>query len=137
LAGEQAPLVTTVVESFDPVTIAADKTSPIARAPYDGVVSGVTYTATDPVTGAASPASRTLTLYNRGQAGAGSTVVATLALVAGVNLTANDEKALTLSATPANLVVAAGDILDFESLHIGATGLVDPGGLVTISFARS
>jgi hypothetical protein len=97
----------------------------------------VSYTPVAAITGAASPASRTFTLYNRGNVGTGTTVVAQLAMVGGVNAVQYDEKAITLSATAANLVVAADDVLEWESLHVGGTGLVDPGGQVRVEVARS
>jgi hypothetical protein len=120
----------------EPVTILATGSDAL-EAPFTGKVAEVTYTAIAAVTGAASPASRTLSLINRGQSGAGSTVVASLALVGGVNLVAFDEKALTLSATAADLVVTAGDILEFRSAAVGGTGLVDPGGTVSVTFERN
>lgn len=120
----------------EPVTILATGTNAL-EAPFTGKVAEVTYTAVAAVTGAASPASRTLSLINRGQAGAGSTVIASLALVSGVNLVAFDERALTLSSTAADLVVTAGDILEFRSAPVGGTGLVDPGGSVSVTFERN
>jgi hypothetical protein len=72
----------------------------------------------------------------QGPGGAGTTSVASLALTSGVNAPAADEKALTLSGTPANLVVASGDVLEFDSTHVG-TGIADPGGLVQVTFSRS
>jgi len=120
----------------EPVTILATGTNAL-EAPFTGKVAEVTYTAVAAVTGAASPASRTLSLINRGQAGAGSTVIASLALLSGVNLVAFDEKTLTLSATAADLVVTAGDILEFRSAPVGGTGLVDPGGTVSVTFERN
>jgi hypothetical protein len=119
------------------VTILADLTTLVAIAPEAGTITSVTYTPSAAITGAASPASRTFTLTNRGQAGLGTTVAATLAMVAGVNGVAYDEKPITLSGTAANLVVAAGDVLTFESTHVGGTGLVDPGGLVAVEITRS
>lgn len=100
-----------------------------------GRISSVTYTPEAAITGANSPASRTYTLVNKGQAGAGTTTVATLAMVAGVNGVAFDEKAITLSVTPADLVTADGDVLAWVSTAVGGTGLVDPGGLVQIEVA--
>ena len=44
---------------------------------------------------------------------------------------------VTLSTTPANLVVAAGDVITVQSLHVGSTGLADPGGTVLIALSRS
>jgi hypothetical protein len=111
--------------------------SVIVEAPYVGVVAGVTYTPTANVTGAASPASRTVSLVNHKQDGSGTVVVASLALLSGVNLVAYDEKALTLSATASDLVVAAGDELEFRSAPVGGTGLVDPGGKIDVTFARN
>jgi hypothetical protein len=111
--------------------------SVIVEAPYNGVVVSVTYTPVAAVTGAASPASRTLSLINRKQDGTGAVVVASLALVSGVNLVAFDEKALTNSVTASDLVVAAGDELEFRSAAVGGTGLVDPGGKIDVTFGRN
>jgi hypothetical protein len=47
-----------------------------------------------------------------------------------------DETAIPLSGTPANLVVAAGDELQWQSTHVG-TGIADPGGRVEVTFNRS
>jgi hypothetical protein len=107
----------------------------LVEAPYDGVVSGASYTPAATITGADTN-SRTLSVINKGQSGAGTNVAATLALTNGVNAPADDEKALALSGTPANLVVAAGDILVFRSLHVG-TGIADPGGLFAIAFDKA
>lgn len=120
----------------EPVTILATGTNAI-EAPFTGKVAGVTYTPLAAVTGAASPASRTLSVVNHGQAGVGTTTVASLALVAGVNLVAFDEKVIPLSGTAADLNVVAGDILEFRSAAVGGTGLVDPGGTVEITFERN
>jgi hypothetical protein len=65
-----------------------------------------------------------------------TTAVATLALTSGVNLAADRENPLTLSGTPANLTVAAGDVLEFTSVHVG-TGIADPGGLVEVEISRT
>lgn len=102
--------------------------SKACKIPVAGSVSSVSYTSVAAVTGAASPASRTLSVVNKGQAGAGAVSVASLALLSGVNLVAFDEKAVTLSGTAANLVVVAGDILSLDSTAVGGTGLADPGG---------
>lgn len=97
-----------------------------------GRITSVSYTPEAAITGANSPASRTFTLVNKGQSGAGSTTVATLAMVAGVDGVAFDEKAITLSVTPADLVTVDGDVLAWVSTAVGGTGLVDPGGLVQV-----
>lgn len=132
-----APLVRDISSRVPAVTILATTVTGIGEAPFAGTVTAVTYAADAAVTGAASPASRTVSLINKGQSGAGTTVVASLALLGGVNLVAFDEKALTLSATAADLVIVAGDILAWSSAPVGGTGLVDPGGLVDITVSRT
>lgn len=120
----------------EPVTILATGNN-VVEAPFTGKVVEVTYTPIAAVTGAASPASRTLSVINHGQAGAGTTVVASLALVGGVNLVAYDEKTIPLSGTAADLNVVSGDVLEFRSAAVGGTGLVDPGGTVSVTFERN
>lgn len=134
---DQAPLVQSVQATIPSTTILADYDQTVAEAPFAGTVTAVTYTPEAAITGADSPASRTFTLVNKGQAGAGTTVIATLAMTLGVNGVAFDEKALTISATAADSVVVAGDIIAFVSTHVGGTGLVDPGGRVQVEFTRS
>jgi hypothetical protein len=80
--------------------------------------------------------SRTLNVINKGQAGAGSTSVASLALVSGTNLAAFAPSAVTLSGTANNLVVAVGDVLQIQSLAVG-TGIADPGGEFEILIDRT
>ena len=54
----------------------------------------------------------------------------------GVNATAFDEKAITLSATAENLEVVAGDVLALFSEAVGS-GLADPGGTIQVTINRS
>lgn len=119
-----------------PVAAASDFTSTVCEAPFDGKISSASYTPDAGVTGA-NTETRTIQIINKGQAGSGTTAVATLALTSGVNMTADDEKALTLSSTAADLVVAQGDIIAFKSTHSGSTGLADPGGLVQVEFQQA
>lgn len=117
------------------VAAAIDASVAAFRAPFPGKVTKLVYVPNAAIVGA-NANTRTLSLKNRGQAGAGATVVASLALTAGVNAAAFDEKAITLSVTAADLVVAEGDILSAESIHTG-TGLADPGGLYYIEIERT
>jgi hypothetical protein len=119
------------------VTILATADQTVGEADKAGRVTSVTYTPEATITGAASPASRTFTLVNKGQTGVGTTTIATLAMVGGVNANVFDEKPLTLSSTASDLVVAAGDILVWVSTPVGGTGLVDPGGQVRITIGAS
>lgn len=134
--GNLAPLVTRVSAQNAALGATANGSRPV-RVPVAGSVSSVTYTAVAAVTGAASPASRTLSVTNKGSDGTGSTSVASLALLGGVDLVAYDERAVTVSATAANLVVAEGDILSLDSTAVGGTGLADPGGVWEIVINRT
>jgi hypothetical protein len=108
----------------------------VGVAPYDGTVSSVTYVPEADITGAATNY-RTFRVVNAGQDGNGSTVVASLAFSSGaVTASDFDEKAITLSGTPANLVVAAGDVLKWDETVAG-TGLASPGGRVRVQIDRS
>lgn len=133
---DAAPLVRTLKAQVDPVpTAGVDATTELGQAPFAGSVTAVRYIPSAAITGAATN-NRTVSVTNRGQAGTGTTVVATLTFAAAVNAAAHDDRAVTLSATPANLTVAAGDELSFESTHVG-TGIADPGGVVEVDVARS
>lgn len=122
-----APLTRPLLKAQIPAG-AADTTDPVVpldKAPaYAGVLTSASILPHAAKTGADTN-SRTIQIINTGQDGLGTTVMASLALVAGVNLVALDEKPMTLSATPANLVFAAGDVLAVKNLHIG-TGMTTP-----------
>jgi hypothetical protein len=133
---DSAPLVRNYKATVPAVAAGADKESNVADVEFAGTVSAVTYVPDTVLTGANTD-SRTLVLVNKGQAGAGTTIVATKAFTSGVNAAADDETSITLSGTAANLVVAAGDILAWQSNHVGATGLADPGGMVIVGITRS
>jgi hypothetical protein len=107
----------------------------VFRVDSAGTVSAVTYAPITAITGA-NTNTRSVSLVNKGQAGSGTTVVATIQYNSGTNATAGDENTVTLSGTPANLVVAAGDILQWQSTAVG-TGIADPGGLVCVTVAAT
>jgi hypothetical protein len=107
----------------------------VVRAPFAGKVTSVNYAPIAGITGA-NGSTREYKLVNKGASGSGTTEIATLIMISGVNATAFDEKPITLSATPANLVVAEGDILAWVSNH-QSSGLADPGGLLTIAIERT
>lgn len=133
---DAAPLVRKLQSSTEALGATADGTVVIGEAPFAGTVTGVTYTPESDITGAASPASRTFSLVNKGADGNGTTVVATLAMVSGVNASDFDEKAITLSVVADATDVAEGDVLAWTSTHVGGTGLADPGGLVEVEVSR-
>jgi hypothetical protein len=132
---DTAPLQRILEQDVAPVATAGnDLDSVVSQAPFDCTVTKVEFVAVAAITGA-NTNTRSVTLFNKGQAGAGTTTVATLQFDSGVNASASDEKAITLSGTAANLDLAAGDTLLWRSLHVG-TGITDPGGLVRVTVTR-
>jgi hypothetical protein len=114
-----------------PVTIAAGvPETTLGAAQGDYLITEISVISEAAMTGATSTA-RTLTVFNRGQAGAGTTQVATLAFITGVDLVANAKKLLTLSAVAGALNVAAGDVLECVET-VASTGTVRPEAVMTV-----
>lgn len=132
----KAPFEHVMQDNAPAVAAGADKSTVLGTAPFAGTITAVTYTPDAQLTGADTE-SRTLTVVNKGADGNGTTNIATKAFVNTVNANDFDETALTLNATAANLVVAAGDVIAFVSTHIGSTGLADPGGKVRVTISRT
>ncbi|MEO6467496.1 MAG: hypothetical protein ABIP21_00240 [Acidimicrobiia bacterium] len=133
---DTTPLTRTLQANVAAVAAGADLETKLGEAPFAGTVTRVAYVPASTITGANTD-SRTLQLFNRGAAGSGTTKVAELALTSGVNATADDDKAVTVITASSADVVAAGDVLEYKSLHIGSTGLADGGGLVIVEITRS
>lgn len=130
--------VSVLETAVPPVAATVDADQVVGEVSAAGRVTSVSYTPEAAITGAASPASRTFSLVNKGQAGSGTTTVATLAMVEGVDAVAFDEKAITLTATAADRAVAAGDELVWLSAATtSGTGLADPGGHVVVEIGDS
>jgi hypothetical protein len=133
---DTAPYVRVLEADVPAVSTAGnDDDSIIGQAPFDCTVTAVQYVPEAAITGA-NTNTRSVSLINKGQTGAGTTSVATLQFDSGVNATAADEKTIALSGTAVNLVLAAGDTLLWRSLHVG-TGITDPGGLVRVTLSRN
>lgn len=132
---DTSPLVQTFERIIPATATASDSETDLIVAPFAGTVSAVTYVASTAITGADTN-SRTVVVVDKGAAGSGTTIVATKAFTNAVNAAADAATTITLSGTAANLVVAAGDVLVWQSTHVG-TGLADPGGLVHIELTRS
>ena len=130
----QAPFSRTLTKYNAPVAQGATKVATIGSALEAGIVTGVTYISDAAATGDATN-NRVLSVINKGQDGSGTTVVATLTLLAGVNLVAFDAKNITLSEVDGATTVAAGDVLAFSSAH-AASGVADGGGIVTVTIGR-
>jgi hypothetical protein len=133
-AGEQAP-VQQKLEVELPASATAVNNSGAVRAPFDGTITDVSYVPVATITGA-NTNTRAVSLVNHAQDGTGTAIAATLQFNSGVNATGFDEKAITLSGTPANLAVVAGDVLEAKSTAVG-TGLADPGGTLFVTIARA
>jgi len=128
--------VTSAVNGPVASTLAAATASDrYVTAPFGGKVAGARVILAAAITGA-NTNSRTIQLFNRGQAGAGTTLVASKAFTTGVNGAADDEIALTLSATASDLVVVAGDVLELVSLSVG-TGIAGPEFSGVVDFVRA
>lgn len=135
MSGEASPNVQTVERVIAAVAQGADAEIDLTEAAFAGTVTKVEYVPATTITGANTDY-RTIQVVNKGQLGAGATVVASKSFTSGVNAPGDDNTAITLSGTAANLVVAAGDVLVLQSNHVGA-GLADPGGLVHIEISRT
>lgn len=106
----------------------------IGNAPFAGVVASANFTPDAAITGATAT-KRTITLENRGQAGAGTTVIATLDLITGVNPAAFDEYPFTLSVVALATTVAEDDVIAVKEA-VTSTGTANPGGVVEVTFTR-
>lgn len=104
--------------------------------PYAGTVTAVSFVPEADITGAATNF-RTFRLVNKGQTGAGTTVIASLAFSSSsVTATAFDERALTLSAVAGATTVAADDVLLWDET-VSGTGLTAPGARVRVTIDRA
>jgi hypothetical protein len=137
MAGEAAPNVRTIAATIPAQGTAGNaQDNVISEAPFAGVVSAVRLVPEAALV-ADNTNNRIIRVLNKGQSGAGSTVVATYTSnVAGGSLVAFDEKLLTLSGTPANLVVAAGDVLVLDETVAG-TGVAHSGFRVEVDISRT
>src|SRR6266542_1048868 len=120
---------------FTPVVSAADhpaqataataETFIVGRVPFDATAVSASIIPDAALTADATN-NRTFTLTNRKQDGTGTAVVATLVTnVAGGNWVARDEKPMTMTAVAADLVLAAGNILEMVETD-GGTGVAHP-----------
>lgn len=130
-----APLEITAQAYAAPVATAGNDGATCAHiARVTGTIKSVSLVPSDTISGAATD-HRTVSLINKGIAGSGTKVIATVTFDSGINAPANKQKAITLSSDPADLAVKPGDVLMWVSTHVG-DGITDPGGLVTLVVAR-
>jgi hypothetical protein len=105
----------------------------VGSAEVSGTVTSVTLSPEASVVGNAT-AYRTFRLINKGQTGAGSTVIASFATNAtpANDLTAYDEKAIPITGTA---TVAKGDVLVLDET-VASTGVAHSGGKVAVEISR-
>ena len=127
----QAPKVTAIQSWIPGQTAGTDADEVIGRAPFAGRVTRCSLTPEAAVTGATAT-KRTFTLVNKGTAGTGTAVLATLDLVTGTDLVAFDEKDFTLASDAS---VAQGDVLAVVETH-ASTGTAHSGGQVVVEITR-
>lgn len=131
------PVKRTIEATIAAAGAAVTQDQVIGRVPFSGVVSAVSIV--PEAAGVANATNfRTFRVINKGQAGAGATVVASRATSVPTtdDLAAFAAKAITLSGTPANLSVVAGDILAVDET-VGGTGLAHSGYKVLVEISRS
>lgn len=113
-------------------TLGTDDNWPLWYAPNKVKVTGVTFVPSAAITANGTHYSvYTLTRYT---AGASGTTVATRSWIA-TDSVAETPEAFTLSATAANLVLAAGDTLSMVKTH-GGNGLVIPDGALIVAYVN-
>lgn len=100
------------------------------KVPYNMLVTGVDWVPQAAVTANGTNFS-TLTLRNRGAAGAGATLPASRSYAA-TNSVAFVPEAMTLSATATDLQLTAGDVLTVQMIFTAA-GLVIPAGTLRLT----
>ena len=134
---DSAPQVQKLEATVPAATKEATQDQVIGEAPFAGVVSSASIIPEANGTANATN-NRTFKIVNKGQSGSGTTAAATFATdtVTTDDLKAFDEKALPLSATPADLVVAAGDIIAVVET-VAAEGLAHSGYRVEVELSRS
>lgn len=107
----------------------AAKRQSIGRIDKPGTINSVEFIPSWSLTGT-NTNYRTIAVFNRGQAGLGTALVASLDLTSGVSLTRGLAKALTLGAG-ADRAVVVGDHLEYISTATG-TGAPEVGGRVIV-----
>lgn len=100
-------------------------------APYNAVIKSAVWVPSAAIT-ANGTNYFTMSFFNRGSAGAGTTQWATARSYASTNSSKAVPESLTLSSTSADLNVTAGDVINVECAPAGS-GLINPGGVVQLT----
>lgn len=132
-----APQVKVIEATVPAATIAATQDQVISEAPFAGTVTKVVIVPEAALTANATNY-RTFRVINKGQAGAGTTVVASFATDTPTtdDLVAFDEKELTLSVVAGATTVVAGDVLAVDET-VTASGIAHSGYRVQVTISRT
>jgi hypothetical protein len=132
-----APLKRTISATVPAAGAAVTQDQTVGEAPFAGTVSEVRLIPEAALTANATNY-RTFRVINKGQAGAGTTVVATFATdtVTTDDLVAFDEKVIPLSAVAGATTVAEGDVLAADET-VAASGVAHSGYRIEIDISRS
>lgn len=133
---DAAPLTRTLEATVPAAAKGAVQDQVIGEVPFAGTVTAVSITPEAALV-ANGTNYRSFRVLNKGGAGAGSTVVASLATDTPTtdDLAAFDEKAVPLSGTAANLVVKDGDVLAVDET-IAGEGIAHSGYKVQVEITR-
>lgn len=132
----KTPLKNVISRKTAAASATAALTSILGQSPFAGVVSKIEFIPNAGITGDDTE-TRTFVVKNKGTAGIGTTVLATLAFSSGVTATAFVPKVLTLSGVSGARNVSPGDVIVVESADVGETGTADPGGRWNVEVTRN
>lgn len=147
------PYITQLNVPVSSMGTGSDMSVPFQPVPFAAVVTLVQYVPAQTLASSAATASgfRQFTLFNRlGSAsiGTGAVILARAHLTSlsttlgntvgqfGTGLLDNVASTVQLNSVTTSLTVAAGDILEWETLHSATSGVGDPGGMVVVTLSR-
>lgn len=111
-------------------TATGDTTNAGPTVPFKGTVARVSFIPSAAITANGTNFS-TITVQNKGTNGLSGTTAVASRVWSAINSVQSVEELFILNATPANLEVAAGDVLQFVQTHTG-TGLIIPAGVFVV-----
>lgn len=112
-------------------TAGATSSTVLGEMQANGQVTSVALTPNATITGVATN-NRVFSITNRGSAGSGNTVVASVTFAAGTNAPADDEFQLTIT----NPNVSENDVLSLDET-VNGTGMTHSGGRMQVEVTRT
>ena len=147
------PYVTRLYMQVSSAGSGVDVSQPFPPAPFAAVVTLVQYVPAQTMASATATASgfRQFSLYNRqgsASSGTGTPIIARAHLTSlsttlantvgqfGAGLLAKVASTVQLNSVTTSLTVAAGDILEWETLHSATSGVQEVGGEIVVTLSR-